>query len=174
MSTPARASRVAPPGGVQRFANGAAGPYDGLSLCRTAGACYTSQRMTREDIDWLAAQGVPCIVTLFGPCMAPTLRDGDRVAIAPLPARLRRGDLVLVRSAQTLQLHRVVFVDATTVGHQGDAGFSPILTSRAALVGQAFTFADGALIPPAPARSRLRHLVARMWCAARALLGQAP
>jgi len=122
--------------------------------------------VTREDLDWLTQQGVPFVATLSGPCMTPTLVDGDRVRIRPVDG-LQLGDLVLVALQGVPQLHRLVFLGRHTIGHQGDAGLSPTLSSRAAVIGRAECFADGRAISLPGVRARLRHLVAWVICAVR-------
>ncbi len=51
----------------------------------------------------------PVCLTVFGPSMRPTLRDGDRVQIVPSRAEeLKQGDIALFRQHGRLSLHRLV------------------------------------------------------------------
>jgi|SRR5579859_5942840 len=56
---------------------------------------------------WSAA-GQGHWVPVQGPSMLPFLRPGDEVWLAPGPARLRRGDVVVLRTGTGLLVHRLL------------------------------------------------------------------
>jgi hypothetical protein len=53
-----------------------------------------------------------------GLSMAPSIRDGDVITVAPLTAAVRRGDVLLYRAGGRLTAHRVI-----ARGRGGDALF---------------------------------------------------
>ena len=60
--------------------------------------------------------------------MSPAIRDGEFVVVAPAnPTELRKGDIVLVRSANGFRLHRLVVADpeADVFVTRGDCGREP-------------------------------------------------
>jgi len=63
-----------------------------------------------------------------GQSMSPNLADGDTVVVAPVEAAdLRRGDVVLLRNAEGLLVHRVLGTDSSAgeISVQSDTGHSP-------------------------------------------------
>jgi len=80
-------------------------------------------------------------VPVTGGSMLPFLRPGDEVQVNPLPARLRRGDLVLLRGQGGLVVHRVLWSrlqpGVAQVMTQGDHNRQPdAVTSADNLLGR--------------------------------------
>jgi hypothetical protein len=76
---------------------------------------------------WLEARwraGDEAWVTHRGWSMAPTLRDQDRLQVAPLDGA-RPGDLVVARRAGILVAHRLVRLDGAMALTKGDACAAP-------------------------------------------------
>jgi len=71
---------------------------------------HTPGAILPELVEDLLARGMCIRLPVGGVSMAPRLRNGDRVVVAPVDgAQARFGDLVLYRnSGDTLVLHRVV------------------------------------------------------------------
>jgi hypothetical protein len=88
------------------------------------------------------ARELPLVVTVRGDCMAPRLRDGDQVAVAPA-ARYWPGDVVAFRTPQgRLAVHRLLGYRlcagrllCVTRGDHCDLPDSPLAPER--LVGRA-------------------------------------
>jgi len=99
-------------------------------------------------------QGLPVAVDIVGGSMTPTIEQGTRVRIEPVPEDLHPGDIVLILSSNEseLVLHRVIRLFAEGgqhfVIHQGDAQSSAFDTClREAVLGRAVGF------PLTPARA---------------------
>ncbi len=69
----------------------------------------------------LLARGAEITFVARGASMWPFLRDGDRVTVAPLSRRPRRGDVVLTRGAALGVVHRVIALRGDRVLTKGDA-----------------------------------------------------
>jgi hypothetical protein len=111
------------------------------------------------------ARELPLAVTVRGDCMAPRLRDGDRVAVAPA-ARYWPGDIVAFRTREgRLALHRLLGyrlrsgrLACVTRGDRCDLPDAPLAPER--LVGRA-------AVRPTPAE-RARAVLAWLALALRA------
>lgn len=120
----------------------------------------------RRDLDERGAAEL----TVGGGCMAPTLREGERVVVFRDRAP-RRGDVVLLSASGWLEIHRVV--DRIEMGprvwylHQGDASGDCGVAGEADILGRVELPRRGR---PA-ARSHLRGLVLRIGALLRRLAG---
>ena len=103
--------------------------------------------------------------------MAPALRDGDEVLLAPLTTPPAPGDVVVARRAGCVFIHRVVRSSAAEIVLRGDAcpTEDPPVPIRNVLLRAERMRIRGrpAPIPPAPTRlrrlrSRLGQLLARL------------
>jgi signal peptidase I len=73
---------------------------------------------------WLEAQlrsGIEAWIPLAGWSMAPSLRPGDRLRVAPLDGKPARGDIVVARRGPRLVTHRLVTLDGRGAVTRGDA-----------------------------------------------------
>lgn len=61
-------------------------------------------------------------LTVSGTCMAPALREGARIRLQSPTGPLRIGDVVLLRTAAGLRLHRVVLKFQGAIRTKGDRG----------------------------------------------------
>jgi hypothetical protein len=61
-------------------------------------------------------------LTVSGTCMEPALRSGAKVTLRRVSGRPRVGDVVLLRTAWGLRLHRVVLRLRGTLRTKGDQG----------------------------------------------------
>ena len=61
-------------------------------------------------------------LTVSGTCMEPALTEGARVQLKLLTGRPTAGDVLLLRTALGLRLHRVVFRYGTWLRTKGDRG----------------------------------------------------
>jgi hypothetical protein len=95
--------------------------------------------ISRAELVELAAQVVRrggCLAfRAHGPSMAPSVTDGERVTVGPLPpGGPRHLDLVLARTNRGPRLHRVVAVGEDSVGRfytlKGDSDSLPPLSVR--------------------------------------------
>ncbi|MBN1422754.1 MAG: nucleotidyltransferase family protein [Planctomycetes bacterium] len=94
----------------------------------------------------LLARGLRARFRARGTSMGPTIRDGDLLTIDPCDAaRIREGEIILIRAARGLTAHRVIRVEP-------GIGGSPILRTR----GDAQDQCD----PPARAQDILGRVVA--------------
>jgi hypothetical protein len=120
-------------------------------------------------------------IVIVGGSMEPTLGRGARVRVGPLTGAPVAGDVVLIRGAQELIVHRVVyfarFLSGARVFHRGDAGGGIGLSLEEAVLGRV----TGVLDPPAPGLPQLSGTAPavqrRVWsafrrCRAYALLRQ--
>ena len=60
-------------------------------------------------------------LTVTGACMAPVLPEGATVRLTP-PGKPRVGDVVLLRTANGLRLHRILARIGSSVRSKGDVG----------------------------------------------------
>ncbi|MCJ7442334.1 MAG: signal peptidase I [Thermoanaerobaculaceae bacterium] len=109
-----------------------------------------------------------------GSSMHPTIREGEAITVAPArPAAIRRGDVILYRSARGVIAHRVAGVERGPDGApvfvpRGDASATcdePV--SESAVLGAVVSVErDGRTLNPASARARalaaVRAIVARL------------
>jgi hypothetical protein len=86
----------------------------------------------------LLSQGVRVRFRASGASMAPTITDGDTITVEPVaPARLRRGDVVLVRRRGAVVAHRLVArrrkpdgeLDLLLRGDAADGDDAPVLAA---------------------------------------------
>ena len=61
-------------------------------------------------------------LTVSGTCMEPTLPEGAKVRLKAPTGPVRAGDIVLLRLAAGLRLHRVVFSSPGWIRTKGDRG----------------------------------------------------
>jgi hypothetical protein len=75
-------------------------------------------------VEELLAHFPEALLTVTGDCMRPVLRPGDRVRLESARRRPPRlGDVVLVRQAQGLRLHRLIWKGRRTWRTKGDRSF---------------------------------------------------
>ena len=119
-------------------------------------------RRAMEDVLWKKVTGAS---------MAPTLRDGDEVLLAPVSTLPAPGDVVAARRPGGVVLHRVVRSSTSAVVMRGDACLEedPPLHPRNVLLRAVSLRRNGRTlpIPAAPTRlhralSRLTRLLARL------------
>jgi signal peptidase I len=109
-------------------------------------------------------------IKVKGSSMAPALRDGDEVLVAPLSSPPVPGDVVVGRRRGGVFLHRVVRSGATAIVTRGDAcpAEDPPLELRNILLRAERMKRDGRTAPiprarpPTRLRSRLRRLLGRL------------
>lgn len=101
------------------------------------------------------------LLRVDGGCMAPTLREGDRVTVRPARTP-RRGDVALLSCSGWLEIHRLV--DRIDLGprrwfvHMGDASTVSGLAGPADILGLVDVPRS---VRPAP-RAHLRGLLLRL------------
>lgn len=74
-------------------------------------------------------------LTVSGTCMEPSLREGSRITLKSFGGSVRVGDVVLLRTAAGLRLHRVLLRFGDRIRTKGDQGayLDPASTSSAIL-----------------------------------------
>lgn len=75
-------------------------------------------------------------LTVSGSCMEPSLKEGSKVTLMPLQGTARVGDVVLIRTAAGLRLHRVLLRFGDRVRTKGDSGtYLDPVSSASAVIG---------------------------------------
>lgn len=125
-----------------------------------------------------AGAGETLRLKVQGGSMSPLLRSGDWVELSPVPLQdCRPGDLVVLRVANGLLVHRLLRLPALGLQTKGDANpFADVLTSEVKYLGRACSFhRDSARRDlAAPGARRVAGWVAILsWGEAR-LFGSAP
>lgn len=102
------------------------------------------ERAAREI--WLARLrgGQPGVLTVLSGSMAPLLRPGDRLSVAPAPRRLRPGLLVVFAERDRLTCHRLLWLRGRGRWWQkGDANAAWGSLSVADVIGRAVAVGSG-------------------------------
>jgi signal peptidase I len=86
-----------------------------------------SPTVVQAALDLLTGRQGRIRLAVSGRSMVPLMREGDRVVVQLAPERVRTGDIVVVRGAQGLVVHRVVRkldqAGGVTYLTKGDAAF---------------------------------------------------
>lgn len=90
--------------------------------CRDTNRVLLSNDVFFGEVKNLLEAGRQVRIPVQGQSMRPFLRDGDTVVLAPAGVRdIRKGTVVLARTAQGVVLHRVVKLDKQELTLAGDA-----------------------------------------------------
>ena len=104
-------------------------------------------------------------LTVSGTCMEPSLKEGSRITLRPCDGPVRVGDVVLLRTAAGLRLHRVLLHFGDRIRTKGDQGtYLDPSSHLSAIIGVCETSETRAALLVMAVRS-LGHLFARPWSA---------
>jgi hypothetical protein len=86
--------------------------------------------------DALRQAAAGALLTVSGSCMEPSLKEGSRITLKAFDGTVRVGDVVLLRTAAGLRLHRVLARVGNRIRTKGDRGtYLDPTASLSAIVG---------------------------------------